>query len=89
MANQNEVQNNAHPPVNLSADPPWIGFPSANWGASIGPAFSVKLDPQVNVRVDLVTPDRTARNRSSRMRMDQLTEEFAEYNDDLLDELAR
>jgi hypothetical protein len=89
MANQNESQNNTRPPVSLSADPPWIGFPSSNWGTSLGPAFSVTLDPQINVRRDLMTPIRTEHGRSSRMLMDQLTEEFAERNDDLLGELAR
>jgi hypothetical protein len=89
VANQNESQNNARPPVNLSADPPWIGFPSTNWGASIGAAFSVRLDPQVNVRLDIVGPAEDERGRSSLMVMDRLTKEFAEWNDDLLGELAR
>lgn len=89
MADKNEYQNNTRPPVSLSADPPWIGFPSTNWGASLGPAFSVRLDPQVNVTRDLATPAKTEHVRSSRIIMDHLTEEFAEWNDDLLGELAR
>ncbi len=89
MADKNEFQNNTRPPVSLSADPPWIGFPNTNWGASLGATFSVTLDPQVNVRRDSETPARTQHGRSSLMRMDQLTEEFAEWNDDLLGELAR
>ena len=89
MANQNENQNNARPPVSLSADPPWIGFPSTNWGASLGAVFSVTLDPQVNVRKDSAVHAKAEHNRSSRARMDQLTEEFADWNDDLLGELAR
>jgi hypothetical protein len=89
MANQNESQNNAHPPVNLSADPPWIGFPNTNWGSSIGPAFSVRLDPQVNVRQDLVSPPLNERGRSSLMEMDELMQEFVEGNDELLGRPAR
>jgi hypothetical protein len=89
MANQHQSQNNARPPVSVSADPPLIGFLNTNWGTSLGPAFSVSLDPQVNVRLDLVTSPRTSYGRSPRTKMDLLTEEFAEWNDDLLGELAR
>ncbi len=89
MANQNDAQTNTRPPVSLSADPPWIGFPNTNWSASLWTTFSVRLDPQVDVRRDSVPPARTEHGRTSRMLMDQLTEEFAERNDDLLGELAR
>jgi hypothetical protein len=89
MAERNEYQNNAYPPANLSFDPPWIEFPNTNWGASIGPSFSVRLDPQVNVRRDLAGATRIDQGRQSLMEMDQLVKEFAEWNDDLLGELAR
>ena len=87
MTKSNELPNNAHPPENLSADPPFIGFPNTNWGASIGPTFAVTLDPQVNVIS--ASPARADRLRSSLAEMNQLMEEFAEWNDDLLGELAR
>lgn len=88
MANQGEFRNNnnARPPVNVSADPPWIDFPNVNWGASVSP-FSVQLDPQVNVRRD-VTAVREP-GGLARASMKQLMREFADWNDDLLDELAR
>lgn len=87
MAKQNDSLNNAHPPVSLSADPPWIGFPNTNWGASLGPTFSVTLDPQVVTPVLAGLP-RAGQWRHSLREMNQLLEEFAEGNDDLLDELA-
>ena len=87
MMTQNEPQTNARSPLSLSADPPWIGFPNLNWGASLGPTFSVRLDPQVNVRRDSVAL-RRAQGQAPRSEMDELIEEFAEWNDDLLGELA-
>lgn len=85
MEYKNESQNNAHPPVSVSIDPPWIGFPNTNWGTSLGPSFAVKLDPQVNVRQD--TPARE--QHGTGVSLDSLADEFAEINDDLLRELAR
>jgi hypothetical protein len=49
----------------------------------------VRLDPQVNVRLDIVGLAEDERGRSSLIIMDRLTKEFAEWNDDLLGELAR
>jgi hypothetical protein len=89
MAKQDDSLNNTHPPVNLSADPPWIGFPNTNWGASLGPGFSITLDPQVNVTRDFARPASAGQGRPSLMEMNQLLEEFAEGNDGLLSELAR
>lgn len=88
MTTQNEPQTNARSPLSLSADPPWIGFPNLNWGATLGPSFSVRLDPQVNVRRDPAGSARPESVQPSRVKMDKLIEEFAEWNDDLLGELA-
>ena len=82
-----EPQNNAHPPISLSVDPPWIGFPSQNWGASLGPTFSVYLDPQIDVRQDLKGTAKPGPRPGPSI--GELADEFADWNDELLRELAR
>lgn len=88
MLKERNLETNAHPPVCLSAAPAWIGFPNANWGTTLGPSFSVTLDPQVNVATGA---DRLGKGREqvSLVEMDRLLDEFADRNDEVLRELAR
>lgn len=83
MEKERDLQNNAHPPVCLSAAPPWIGFPNDNWGTSLGPSFFVTLDPT------RFSPADMSREHTSFAEMNRLLDEFADRNDDLLRELAR
>jgi len=74
---------NVHPTDTVCLTP-WIGFPQ-NWGLSvIDPTFTVRLDPRVET-ARTNSPNIASRQPS----LDEMMEEFTDWNDDILRELAR